>query len=102
MQNTSLAYRLNNMRVLGLPLQFLIVVFMGLSMTIFFGAWAADARIEARNQPYALGGFGAAQFDFRTHQATRLGSSLTGVVGNGVGGEVQGWERAFLFACPLH
>ncbi|MCH8827657.1 MAG: hypothetical protein IIB16_11925 [Chloroflexi bacterium] len=98
MQNNSLAYRLNNMRVLGLPLQFLIVVFMGLSMTIFFGAWAADARIEARNQPYALGGSGAAQFEFRTHQATPLSGSL----GDGVGGEVQGWERAFLFACPLH
>ena len=56
MQNNGLASRLNNMRVLGLPLQFVVVVVMSLSMTIFFGAWAADARIEARNQPYALGG----------------------------------------------
>ena len=98
MQNNGLAYRLNNMRVLGLPLQFVVVVVMSLAMTIFFGAWAADARIEARNQPYALGGPGASQFDFRSHQA----ASLNGSLGDGVGGEEQGWERAFLFACPLH
>jgi len=100
MQNDSLASRLNEMRVLGLPLQFVVVVVLSLAITIFFGAWAADARIEARNNPYAQAGLGEAQFDFRTGQQASPNGALAGSLGNP--GEEQGWERAFLFACPLH
>ena len=98
MQLIDTAARLNNMRVLGLPLQFVVVVVMSVALTVFFGAWAADARIEARNQGFAQAGSGVAQFDFRTP----AGGSLIGSLGDGVAGEGQGWERAFLFACPLH
>ena len=95
MQNNGPASRVNNMRVLGLPIQFVVVVVMSLSMTIFFGAWAADARIEARNQQFASAGSSSAQFDFSTHP----NGTLSGSLGDG---EELGWERAFLFACPLH
>ena len=98
MQISELATRLNNMRVLGLPLQFVVVVVLGLGMTIFFGAWAADARIEARNQEYAPAGSRLSQFDFRK----TADGSLAGFLGDDAPGEEQGWERAFLFACPLH
>jgi len=98
MQNNNLVSRINNARIYGLPVQFVVVVVLGLAMTIFFGAWAADARVEARNQPSAQAGSGAAQFDFNTHSNRDLAGSLAGA-GEG---EEQGWERAFLFACPLH
>lgn len=98
MQITDWAYRLNNMRVIGLPLQFVIVVVMSLGLTIFFGAWAADARIEARNQPFAQTEAGSSQFDFAAHPNADLSGSLEGTAA----GSEQGWERAFLFACPLH
>lgn len=99
MQSDNLASRINNMRVLGLPLQFVVVVVMGIALTIFFGAWAADARIEARTQPYAQGRTVAAQFDFQSQHAVGPNGSLVGSLGDG---EQQGWERVFLFACPLH
>ena len=100
MQNIGLASRINNMRVLGLPLQFVVVVVLSLAITIFFGAWAADSRIEARNQSFAQAGSGSVQFDFQAHPAGGPNGALTGSLGDA--GEGQGWERAFLFACPLH
>ena len=39
---------MNDMRVLGLPVQFVLVVAISLALTIYFGAWAADARISER------------------------------------------------------
>ncbi len=98
MQNNDLVFRINNARVYGLPVQFVVVVVLAFAMTIFFGAWAADARIEARNQPLAQAGTGTGQFDFNTYSNRDLAGSLAG---SGEG-EEQGWERAFLFACPLH
>jgi len=98
MQNNNVVSRINNARIYGLPIQFMVVVVLGLAMTIFFGAWAADARVEARNQPFAQAGSGAAQFYFNTHSNGDLAGSLA----SAGEGEEQGWERAFLFACPLH
>ena len=38
--------RLNDMRIMGLPVQFVLVVVISLALTIYFGAWAADARVS--------------------------------------------------------
>ena len=73
--------RLNDMRILGMPVQFVVVVTISLALIIFFGAWAADERVNARlMQPAAQN---TQQFDFGTT-------------------EEQAWEKVFLFACPLH
>ena len=98
--------RLNDMRILGLPVQFVVVVAISLVLTIYFGAWAADARIDAR------AGQSVQQFDFRSSTtASSSGSELSGGLGKGDAGagqaygnatEGQAWEKMFLFACPLH
>ena len=98
------------MRIIGLPLQFVVVVVVSLSLTIFFGAWAADARVEARS----------AQFAFSNSSTLSIQGNLgSGTVGDSSipsnsnvaftshqlpegESDAQGWETAFLFACPLH
>ena len=102
MQLTSLS-ELYAKRVLGLPVQFVAVVALSLALTIFFGAWAADARIEARAQErLALAGSGPFNFQDQTGgQGAPLSGNLHTLPG-GAEGERQAWESAFLFACPLH
>ena len=101
--------RLNDMRIFGLPVQFLLVVVISLALTVYFGAWAADARISERAaQASAQAG---QQFDFSSSASASGGSGLAGGLGQGASAvgsqygyasEGQGWEKMFLFACPLH
>ena len=106
--------RINDMRILGMPVQFVLVVTISLALTIYFGAWAADARIQERAALASTQG--AQQFDFSATAGTATGASasVTGLSG-GLGQpgaantmpystsqDAQGWERYFLFACPLH
>ena len=100
--------RLNDMRVLGLPVQFVLVVAISLALTIYFGAWAADARISERAAQAS--GQAGQQFDFSAAASSSGGSGLAGGLGKaaaagpqyGYASEGQGWEKMFLFACPLH
>ncbi len=96
--------RLNDIRILGLPLQFVVVVAISLALTIYFGAWTADARINSRTAPQADAA--GQQFDFSSAQAASYAfgsASLQAGAGSGAApGEGQAWERMFLFACPLH
>ena len=101
--------RLNDMRILGMPVQFVTVVAISLALTIYFGAWAADARIDARAAQSA--GQSVQQFDFGNSAGSSAGSRLTGALGQDATGagpeygktaEGQAWENFFLFACPLH
>ncbi len=99
--------RLNDMRILGMPVQFVAVVAISLALTIYFGAWAADVRMDARAAQAA--GQDVQQFDFRSSASSSAGSGLTGGLGQGLAAseygeatEGQGWEKLFLFACPLH
>ena len=98
--------RLNNMRIMGMPVQFVLVVAISLALTIYFGAWAADARINQRAAQVS-----SQQFDFSSAASSSSGSGLAGGIGQGAVGNVpaygnttqeQGWEKFFLFACPLH
>lgn len=101
--------RLNDMRIFGMPVQFVTVIAISLALTIYFGAWAADARIDARAVQSA--GQTAQQFDFGNGASSSAGSRLAGALGQDATGtgsaygntaEGQAWEKMFLFACPLH
>lgn len=95
--------RLNDMRILGMPVQFVVVVVVSLALTIYFGAWAADARINARATGQTV-----QQFDFRPGASSSGGAGLAGGLGKETSdsssgaAEAQAWENMFLFACPLH
>ena len=107
--------RLNDLRIFGLPLQFVVVVALSLALTIYFGAYAADARINARAAQNAAQ---SDQFAFTASASDAVSARLSGGIdqrapGNDTGGNIAGanaaqpaerqaWEYLFLIACPLH
>ena len=111
--------RLNDLRIFGLPVQFVAVVALSLALTIYFGAYAADARINERAaQNAAQSGQSAQQFDFSAPASNAVSARLSGGIGQRSPGDVAGggnaiadaaqpaelqaWEYLFLIACPLH
>ena len=109
-EGSAMESRLNDMRILGMPVQFVVVVAISLALTIYFGAWAADARLDARVAQAA--GQNVQQFNFRASASSSIGSNGSGLAGglgqgaaiseSGEAAEGQAWEKMFLFACPLH
>lgn len=106
--------RLNDLRIFGLPVQFVVVVALSLALTIYFGAYAADARVNARAAQNAAS---ARQFEFSASASDAVSARLSGGIaqrapggvssGNTSAGatqpaERQTWEYLFLIACPLH
>ena len=107
--------RLNDLRIFGLPVQFVVVVALSLALTIYFGAYAADARVNARAAQNAAS---AQQFEFSASASDAVSARLSGGIGprppggprGSLGGnadaaqpaERQTWEYLFLIACPLH
>ena len=107
--------RLNDLRIFGLPLQFVVVVALSLALTIYFGAYAADARINERAAQNAAQG---EQFAFSASASDPVSARLSGGIGQRAPGGVasgniagadaaqpaerQAWEYLFLIACPLH
>jgi hypothetical protein len=79
-------------RILGLPLQFVTVFIITVSLVIFFGGWAAQNSVEGRwEQTYV--------------------PAMNESINNGlVPGPIKGptdvdktwWEDAALFVCPAH
>ena len=95
--------RLNDRRIFGMPVQFVTVVSISLALTIYFGAWAADARVDARDAQSASQN--AQQFSFQSATDSSPDSGLYGGLDKDADGDViasQGWEKFFLYACPLH
>ena len=107
--------RLNDLRIFGLPVQFVVVVALSVALTIYFGAYAADARINARAAQNATQS--AQRFEFSASASDAVSARLSGGIGqrapseSGGGGagagaaqpaERQAWEYLFLIACPLH
>lgn len=72
------------MRILGLPIQFVIVVVVTLALTIYLAGWAASNNIEARN--------------FRTASMNGIPAYQSADADT----ESETWERAALLICPLH
>ena len=108
--------RLNDLRIFGLPVQFVVVVALSLALTIYFGAYAADARVNARAAQNAAS---AQQFDFSASASDAVSARLSGGIAQRAPGGVasgslvgsadtpqpaerQTWEYLFLIACPLH
>ena len=104
--------RLNDLRIFGLPAQFVVVVAISLALTIYFGAYAADARVNARaaQSDAAI----ERQFDFGASASNAAAMRLSGGLaqqrpdGQAAAAsapepaERQAWEYMFLIACPLH
>lgn len=103
--------RLNDLRIFGLPAQFVAVVAVSLALTIYFGAYAADARVNAR----AAQSNAAVerQFDFGASDSNAAAMRLSGSIAQRPDGSTadasaaestdrQAWEYMFLIACPLH
>lgn len=74
----------SGIRIFGLPIQFVIVVVVSLTLTIYLAGWAASNNIEARNLRVA---------SMDSIPTYRYASSDTKAVA---------WERAALLVCPLH
>ena len=72
------------MRILGLPIQFVIVVVVSLALTVYLAGWAASNNIEARN--------------FRTASMNGIPTYQSADADTGA----ETWERAALLICPLH
>ena len=109
--------RLNDLRIFGLPLQFVVVVALSLALTIYFGAYAADARINERAAQNAAQS--GKQFEFTASASDAVSARLSDGIGQRAPGNVaiggnnaganaaqpaerQAWEYLFLIACPLH
>ncbi|MCH7906999.1 MAG: hypothetical protein IIC92_10145 [Chloroflexi bacterium] len=68
------------------PLMLLSSVVFALALTIYFGAWAVSANVDAR----ALRSIQGSDLTPDTHAAALANGEKTGV------------ERTFLFLCPFH
>ena len=76
------------LRVLGLPIQFVMVVAVSAALVIYLGAWAADSNIESRTEAF--------------------GAPTVQTVGDiavsppELSADAVAWEGAFLWVCPFH
>ena len=89
-RRASLAVRLRRATVLGLPVQFALVVVVSAALVVYLSGWAALSRVEARSDTYHAAAFG--------EPALRSAPSATSDTDT----EQQAWERVALFVCPLH
>ena len=77
-------YAPSGKRILGLPVQFVIVAVVSLSLTIYMAGWAASNNIEARN--------------FQTTSMNGIPAYQSAIADT----ETETWERVALLICPLH
>ena len=87
-------------RMKGIPLSFIVILVATIILTIFFGAWAVSADVEAGERSfYFPAATGGANFNVVNDQR---------VTAEGAPGEEDTtnadtwWGSAFLKACPLH
>ncbi len=91
------------MKVLGLPIQFLVVALASAALFIYLLAAVADARVEVRTKNQydtsrlAMLGQGDGPFGFVSSE-----SAASAVDSESGEFEKKGWESAFLFVCPFH
>ena len=88
------------MKILGLPLQFVLVVVVSAMVTIYLLAAVADQRVEARSN--ASPGESALILGDGAYM-TVPGDALTGTAQEADSpAQADGWETALLIFCPLH
>jgi hypothetical protein len=76
------------LRILGLPIQFVVVMVVSAALVIYLGAAAADSNVHARAEA-----FGAPII--RSSDSVSQHQLPTGA-------DAESWEGAFLWVCPLH
>ena len=92
------------MKSIPLPVSFLVVLAVTLSLVIFFGAWAVSADVEERDRVFAFAvPGGAANFPELASDTTRgLGRTEPGLPTDGQAYADTWWGSSLLKACPLH
>ena len=90
------------MKIFGLPVQFVTVVIVSLTLTIYLMAAVADARVESRVDDIAFA-FSRPETGPQANlpQFTQE-HSITGSQDESIEAGKEAWESAFLFICPLH
>ena len=92
------------MKSIPLPVSFLVVLAVTLSLVIFFGAWAVSADVDERDRVFAFAvPGGAANFpEFAGDTARELGPTEPGEPTEGQSYADTWWGSSLLKACPLH
>ena len=81
------------MKVLGLPVQFVAVAMISTALIIYLIGWAAQSRVERRTVSYRVAAFG---------EPLVLNQLNDSKADSYIEVEKQPWERVALFVCPLH
>ena len=98
---STLLYLLD-LRIKGIPVTFLVVLLLTVLLSIFFGAWAVSADVEAQERMLGL-----SAIDPNPGGATS-GTSTESTEGDSPGQEDAGtladewWGDALLKVCPFH
>lgn len=90
------------MKIFGLPIQFVTVVVVSLTLTIYLMAAVADARVESRVDEIASA-FNRPETGLQANspQFTQE-HGVTAPQDESLEARKETWESAFLFICPLH
>ena len=86
----------------SIPITFVLVVFMTLLVTIFFGAWAVSADRGAKGPAIAYGVPGTGLSSIGSGDSSRLSGAASSVDGDGPSSADSWWGSALLKACPFH
>ena len=84
-------------KIKGIPVTFLIAVTLTIMLTIFFGAWAVSADVDAQDRKlsFGIGGSGA-------QPSSESSGGTSGDQADDQTVADEWWERAVLKACPFH
>ena len=88
-------------KIKGLPITFLIAVTLTIMLTIFFGAWAVSADVDAQDRKlsFGIGGSGA---DSGAQPSSESSGGTSGDQADDQTVADEWWGRAVLKACPFH
>ena len=90
------------MKIFGLPIQFVTVVVVSLTLTIYLMAAVADARVESRVDEIASA-FNRPETGSQTNLPQFIQEhGVSGPQDGSIEADKETWERAFLFICPFH
>ena len=91
------------MRFLGIPVQFASVLIISLLLTVYLGAWSAQARIEERTYNAIVARDAQLLLGNPTMTFSRATSGgLLSLNQEQLVVEKEWWENTTLFLCPLH
>ena len=92
-------------RMKGIPLTFIVVLVATIILTIFLGAWAVSADVEARDGSFyfPLTAGGTSLSSASTEQARGPAGAADRAIGEEDATNADTWWGSFVLkACPLH